>query len=110
MSAAGDLRRFWCHLQEWTLSEERLSMMINFVRAAGVAFLALCAPGVDSGSEERRARINERVSALQPTADERRIDRIGWARDIRAALRLARENGRPVFLFTMDGRFSIGRC
>ena len=56
------------------------------------------------------ARIDERVAALQPTADERRIDRIGWAPDIRSAIRLAREHGRPVFLFTMDGRFSIGRC
>ena len=73
---------------------------------AATALLALIGLGAGSDAD----RVDERVAALQPTADERRIDRIGWARDIRSALRLAREHGRPVFLFTMDGRFSIGRC
>jgi hypothetical protein len=54
--------------------------------------------------------IEHRIEELQPTAAERAIDRIGWADDLRAAFRLSRESGRPVFLFTMDGRFSIGRC
>jgi hypothetical protein len=51
-----------------------------------------------------------RVLAWQPTPDERRWERIGWAKDIRDALRLARRNGRPVFLFTHDGRLGVGRC
>ncbi len=54
--------------------------------------------------------VERRIEELQPTAAERAIDRIGWATDLRSAFRLARESGRPVFLFTMDGRFSIGRC
>lgn len=54
--------------------------------------------------------VERRVEELQPTAEERRIDAIGWAEDIRSALRLAEEHGRPVFVFTMDGRFDIGRC
>jgi hypothetical protein len=73
---------------------------------AAMALLALI--GLGSGSDVDR--VDERVAALQPTADERRIDRIGWARDIRSALWLGRERGRPVLLFTMDGRFSVGRC
>jgi hypothetical protein len=70
----------------------------------------LIAFGAGPDADRSIARIDERVAALQPTPDERRIDQIGWAPDIRAALRLGREHGRPVFLFTMDGRFSIGRC
>ena len=45
-------------------------------------------------------------SPPKPTAEEKRFDEIGWAPDIRAAERLAKERGRPVFLFTMDGRIN----
>jgi hypothetical protein len=48
--------------------------------------------------------------ALAAAAEERRLDEIGWAKDIREALRLSRESRRPVFLFTLDGRMGIGRC
>ena len=54
--------------------------------------------------------VERRVAELQPRADEKRFDEIGWAKDIREALRLARQHNRPVFLFTHDGRMNIGRC
>ena len=54
--------------------------------------------------------VEQRVRDLQPTPKEKRFDEIGWARDIRTAKRLAKENNRPVFLFTHDGRMNIGRC
>lgn len=82
-------------------------------RATGpilLASLALAGPGPARAEDRDPAWIERRVAELQPTAEERRIDRIGWAPDLRTALRLAREHIRPVFLFTMDGRFSIGRC
>ena len=56
------------------------------------------------------AWVEQRVMELQPTAKEKRFDEIGWAEDIRDALRLAKANERPVFLFTHDGRMNIGRC
>ena len=56
------------------------------------------------------AWVSQRLRELQPTADERRLDEIGWANGLREALRLAREHDRPVFLFTHDGRMAIGRC
>jgi hypothetical protein len=63
--------------------------------------------------DERRppdfAEIEQRVREWQPTADERRFDEIGWARDLREALRLSRESGRPVFLLTQSGRINLGR-
>jgi hypothetical protein len=54
--------------------------------------------------------VDARVGERQPAASDRRIDEIGWAKDIRDALRLAKEHGRPVFLFTHDGRMTLGRC
>jgi hypothetical protein len=54
--------------------------------------------------------VQTRVAELPPRAEEKRFDEIGWAKDIRAARRLAKEHNRPVFLFTHDGRMNIGRC
>jgi hypothetical protein len=47
--------------------------------------------------------VDRRVEAWQPTAAERAIDRIGWAKDLREAERLSKLHWRPVFLFTYDG-------
>ncbi len=49
------------------------------------------------------ARVDRQVQAWEPTRAERRLDEIGWARDIRTALRLAAEHHRPIFLFTYSG-------
>ena len=54
--------------------------------------------------------VQQRVAELQPRTEEKRFDEIGWAKDIRDALRLAKQHHRPVFLFTHDGRMNIGRC
>ena len=51
-----------------------------------------------------------RSNALPFNAQKKRFDEIGWAKDIREAEKLAKENNRPVFLFTHDGRMNIGRC
>jgi hypothetical protein len=54
--------------------------------------------------------VEKRVEERQPPAADKRFDDIGWARDIRHALALAKEHQRPVFLFTHDGRMNLGRC
>jgi hypothetical protein len=54
--------------------------------------------------------IERRLNEIQPTATERRFDAIGWVSGVRAAERLAREHGRPVFLFSNVGQMDIGRC
>jgi hypothetical protein len=54
--------------------------------------------------------VDAQVKERMPTAEERRFDEIGWAKDIRDALRLAKEHNRPVFLFSHDGRMNLGRC
>jgi hypothetical protein len=71
---------------------------------------ALTALAAGPPDDQLTTWVDARVKEWQPTADERRFDEIGWAADIRTALRLAREHQRPVFLFTMDGRINTGRC
>jgi hypothetical protein len=56
------------------------------------------------------AEIDRQVEAWQPTAKERAFEKIGWAKDIRDAVKLAGAHKRAVFLFTHDGRLGIGRC
>ncbi|HUE70530.1 MAG TPA: hypothetical protein VMP01_06535 [Pirellulaceae bacterium] len=51
-----------------------------------------------------------KVAQWRPTAAERRFDEIGWSESLTAARQLSSESGRPVFLFTLDGRIAIGRC
>jgi hypothetical protein len=58
-------------------------------------------PTADDGGLS--ARVDKRIQAWQPTRAEHRLDEIGWARDIRDALRLARQHGRLIFLFTYSG-------
>jgi hypothetical protein len=81
----------------------RTWMMILAVMAASGAASSTLA-------DEWSDRIDEAIEELQPTADERKVDQIGWARSILEARDLAREHDRPVFLFTLDGRMDTGRC
>src|SRR5437773_790165 len=49
------------------------------------------------------AWVDKRIQTWQPTGDERRLDQIAWAKDLRTAQKLAKENARPVFLFSYSG-------
>ena len=76
------------------------------IAAAGLAFAA----GAAASAAPDVAWVEQRVRQWQPTQNEKRWETIGWAKDIRDAIRLAREHRRPVFLFTLDGRMGVGRC
>jgi hypothetical protein len=71
--------------------------------AGVVGVTALHPPARAEDKDDLAARIDKRIQAWQPTKDERRLDEIGWAADIRDALRLAKDNNRPIFLFTYSG-------
>ena len=77
--------------------------------AFGMAVSASVAQGMVA-DKDLAAWVDKRVKEWQPTAADRRLDEIGWVKDIRQAERLAKKHGRPVFLFTHDGRMAIGRC
>jgi hypothetical protein len=82
----------------------RVNVMLAALLTATVAL------GADKPAERDADWIDQRVKEWQPRAEEKRFDEIGWAADIRAAEKLAKESNRPVFLFTHDGRMNIGRC
>ena len=73
-------------------------------------FLAISLLSIPFTGTLSPTEIDKRVDAWQPTAKERAFERIGWAKNIQNALKLAKTHNRPVFLFTHDGRLGIGRC
>ena len=89
-------RRSWCAFLVIMVS----GVCLGPARAQGTGGSAVLTP----------AQVEQRVREWQPAASERRWEQIGWAKDIRDALRLARQANRPIFLFTHDGRLSVGRC
>ena len=75
-----------------------------------VCWLASAASPEDKKPPLNREQIVQRIDEIQPTAKERRFDAIGWASGIRAAEKLAKDSGRPVFLFSNVGQMDLGRC
>jgi hypothetical protein len=72
------------------------------------AVLCIYEPG--AGEARVETQIDERLREYEPRREEKRFDEIGWAGDIREAIRLGKAHRRPVFLFTHDGRMNTGRC
>jgi hypothetical protein len=89
-----------------TLSRESL-VVLMLLGAARVVHADDSKPVPDA---ELKAWVDSKVDERQPSAVDRRFDEIGWFTDVRTAEKAGRESGRPLFLFTHDGRMSIGRC
>ena len=60
--------------------------------------------------EKTPAWVDGRIKEIRPTAEERKFDTIAWVPSIRDALKLAKENNRPLMMFTYDGQMHTGRC
>jgi hypothetical protein len=75
-----------------------------------VALVLAAAPGEPPGDRDLPKWLDEQLVSVWPSAEEKRFDEIGWAKDIRAAEVLAKKHDRPVFLFTHDGHMGFGRC
>jgi hypothetical protein len=54
--------------------------------------------------------VEKTVSERQPLREDKRFDEIGWAPDIRTAIKLGKEHNRPILLLTVEGRVNTGRC
>jgi len=85
--------------------------MLIAVLAAGVLGLQAALHGVSAPLRPGHdaAWVRQRAQALQPTAQERRWERIGWVHSLEKALRLGRERGRPIYLFAILGRMECSR-
>jgi len=94
--------------------EEKAMNQLSKVVCTAAACLVAAVTVNRAENSQRSARdfawVQERAQKLEPTAKERSLDEIGWAGNIREAERLAKQNNRPVFLFTHDGRINTGRC
>ena len=64
----------------------------------------------ETSASRTPAWVDGRISEIQPTAAERKFDQIAWVSSIKDALRLAKEHGRPIMMFTYDGQMNTGRC
>jgi hypothetical protein len=83
---------------------------IAFLAACGFAAADTAKPDAKPPSGDVAAWVDQRVEQWQPAAEEKRFDEIGWCTELVEAERLARENKRPIFFFTHDGRMGVGRC
>ena len=83
------------------------------LRVTAVLVLGACATVVYAAapaSGDVKDWVDRKVADCEPRPEERRFDETGWLTGIRPALDLAKEHGRPVFLFTHDGHMAVGRC
>ncbi|GEM_PF-1228643 len=81
-----------------------LVLMAGAAAAAGLINQDALSEEIQTADKDSlRTRVEKRAQAWQPRKEERRLDDIGWAKDIRDALRLAREHHRPIFFFSYSG-------
>ncbi len=57
----------------------------------------------NGGSTLDRANFREIIAAIRPRPEELRWQAIPWQTDLREACRLAAEQGKPIFLWAMNG-------
>jgi hypothetical protein len=80
-----------------------MTSIVAFLAALAVQGATPAPPG------DEFSRIDQWVREWQPTAEDRRFEEIGWAKDIPDAIRLSKQHARPVFVFTHKGRMNLGR-
>ncbi len=94
-----------------TVAVATLLLITTWLDLRGTRPIGLARGDEPQVAKQDAAWVAKRVEAWQPTAEERSLDQIGWANDLREAQRLAKKHARPVFLFTYDGaNFADYRC
>jgi hypothetical protein len=88
----------------------RRQPVLSLLTIAAASALLFAADKPDLADGDVKPFVDRRVEERQPTADERRFDEIGLSTSVIEAEKLGRENKRPIFLFTHDGKMNVGRC
>ncbi|HUF60495.1 MAG TPA: hypothetical protein VMN36_00340 [Verrucomicrobiales bacterium] len=91
------------------LSKRWLRCSVLLSAWVGIPGAVEAGEGAAPGKAESIEFVDRRVESWRPRSEERLLDAVAWVRDIRTAMPLAKEHGRPVFLFTLDGRMETGR-
>jgi hypothetical protein len=81
------------------------SLLTRGTTAALTLTLTLPAPAAERDEAWARRQV-ERIR----DSDTSDWQRIPWAGALTEARRLAQREGRPIFLFTMEGNLDTGRC
>ena len=63
----------------------------------------------EAAAKDEFARIDRWIQEWQPTIADRKFEEIGWVKEIAEAIKLGRQHGRPVLVFTHKGRINLGR-
>ncbi len=90
-------------LSRWMIA--RCLLLVGLICWAGAGL-----KGDETSDDELAASVDARLDEWRISPKERAVDQIGWSANVLEANELAREHQRPVFLFTYDGRMTIGRC
>jgi hypothetical protein len=100
------------HREARRVEGEKAMRLMRFAPAlaAGLLILSGLRAGPLPADGKVQATVEKQLTRWWLKPEERRFDQIAWAADLRAARKLAAKHGRPVFLFTMDGRVNLGRC
>jgi hypothetical protein len=88
----------------------RRQPVLALLAIAAACRLLLAGDKPDLADGDVKPFVDRRVEEWQPAADERRFDVIGLGTSVLEAEKLARENARPIFLFTHEGKMNVGRC
>ncbi|MFT4546859.1 MAG: hypothetical protein ACI8XO_000181 [Verrucomicrobiales bacterium] len=100
-----------CRYTSNTSMKNHTALLVTALFLASICATSRAEPLAVAKSEiEVPAWVAAQIASWQPKPEEKQLDEIGWANDIRHALRLAEQRRRPVFLFTHDGRINLGRC
>ena len=66
-------------------------------------------PAPQEAAKDDFARIDRWIQEWQPTIADRKFEEIGWVKEISDAIKLGKQHGRPVLVFTHKGRINLGR-
>lgn len=89
-----------------THSLRRLSLVLAATIGSATFVLA---DGPTKQDENWETALLKRAATIRPTADELRWQTIPWVATPEEAIRLAKAEKRPIFVFTVDGN-PFDRC
>jgi hypothetical protein len=86
--------------------------LVRILTLPMAATMALAAPKTQFGPKDKAVAkwTNQQLQRTLVVSEERIFDKIGWADSLIKGEELAKQSGRPLFLFTYDGDLASGRC
>ncbi len=93
--------------QEKSIEQVAPSVAVKALLFFLVSYLSASLHGAAQDRDD--AWVRKRVAEIKES-DTGEWRKIAWAESLLAAEKSAKDEGRPIFLFTMDGNLDTGRC